>query len=89
MDWQGFRHWAVNILIGIDQLANSIILGYPDESISSRAGKWIRKNSTVKKGGWYWLCRALHWIDKNHCIDAIEEDEGDQLMRRWRKSKGG
>jgi len=84
MDWQGFRHWIVNILIGIDQLGNAIILGYPDESISSRAGKWIRKNSTVKAGVWYWLCRGLNWFDKNHCIDAIEEDEGEHLTRRWR-----
>ena len=70
------KRYFLNLLIAIDQLGNSIIGGYPDETISSRAGKWVRGNSQVKGGVWYWLCWSLEWIDKNHCIDAIEDDEG-------------
>ena len=65
-----------NVLISIDQLGNTLIGGDPDETISSRAGKSVQRNSSNRGGVWYVLCRMLHWIDKNHCLDAIEEDEG-------------
>ena len=77
-----WKHF-VNILIGIDQFFNALIAGHPDETISSRAGKWVRANSQAKGGVWYWLCRGLHLIDKNHCIDAIEEDE-NKYYRIWK-----
>ena len=75
------KKYIVNILISVDQLVNTLIGGDPDETISSRAGKQVRDNAKKKGGGWYWLCRALHVIDKNHCIDAIENDEGDRQIR--------
>ena len=66
------KRWAVNILLGIDQLANTIIGGDPDETISSRAGK---------KEGRHWLATGLCWmlnkLDDDHCKDAIERDEGN------------
>lgn len=66
-----------NVLIAIDQLGNTLLFGDPDETISSRAGKW---SGSV---GWrgsvsYYLCRALHWVDKGHCAKSIESDEGDR-----------
>ena len=80
------KWYFVNLLFGIDQLFNCIIAGYHDETISSRAGKWIRKNSASKGHVWYWLCWMLEWVDKNHCIDAIEDDEGWPTIKptaRW------
>lgn len=62
-----------NILISIDQLANTILGGDPDETISSRAGK---KQDTQKWAKW--LCWLLNKIDTNHCKKSIEEDEGDR-----------
>ena len=68
------RRWIINVLLGIDQLANTIAGGDPDETISSRAGK---------KEGHHWLATALCWmldkVDNNHCRDAIEHDEGDKV----------
>lgn len=69
------RKYLLNLLISLDQLANTILGGDPDETISSRAGKRQRKGKLA-----YWLCRALHWIDPNHCRDAIEEDEGKNSL---------
>ena len=71
--------WFMNILISIDQLGNSLLLGDPDETISSRIGR-----IKVKYGGTIpWtrpVSKLTDWvldkIDKNHSIDAIENDHG-------------
>lgn len=67
-----------NLLIAIDQLGNAILAGDPDETISSRMGKW----SSRQKSGWRrkvgrTVCWFLNKIDKNHCAESIEHDEGD------------
>ena len=75
--------WILNILISIDQTANSFLGGDPDETISSRLGKM-----KVKHGGkipWYRPLSkivdfGLDKIDPNHSIDAIEEDEGEDAI---------
>lgn len=75
--------WIVNILIGIDQLGNSILMGDPDETISSRLGKMkLRYGGTIP---WYRplskiVDYGLDKIDSNHSIDAIEEDEGKDAV---------
>lgn len=65
-----------NIGIGVDQLLNTILAGYPDETISSRCGKRILANKCL-------LCASLCWvlrkIDPDHCIRSIEHDEGRPL----------
>jgi len=64
-----------NLLISLDQLCNTILGGYPDETMSSRMGKHlVKKNCFLCK----FICSLLNKIDKNHCIDAIENDEGEQ-----------
>ena len=68
-----------NVLIGIDQLANAVIGGDPDETISSRAGKEVRKG---RRGGWRILCLILNHFDKDHCQESIEEDEGGDAVVR-------
>lgn len=67
-----------NVLISIDQFFNTIFGGDPDETISSRFGKWL----DLPEDTWKWkiayvVCRALHWIDSGHCRKSIEPDEGD------------
>lgn len=67
--------WIRNILIGIDQLANAILGGDPDETISSRAGKRRTKCQACDL-----LCRILDRIDPRHCAKSIEHDEGKQAV---------
>ncbi len=66
-----------NILIAIDQLANTLLFGDPDETISSRLGKFL----DLPTNTWRFkianvICRGLHALDKNHCKKSIELDEG-------------
>jgi len=64
-----------NLLIAIDQLANTVLLGDPDETISSRAGKRQDTQTWAK-----YLCWILNKIDKNHCKKSIELDEGGREL---------
>ncbi len=75
--------YILNVLIGIDQLGNSLLGGDPDETISSRLGKLkIRHGGKIS---WYRpLSKIIDWgldkIDPNHSIDAIEDDEGKDAV---------
>ena len=67
-----FCKYIWNLLIALDQFANAIFGGDPDETISSRAGK------DQKKGRKWaiWLCWFLNKLETKHCSISIEEDEG-------------
>lgn len=69
------KRYLVNLAISLDQLANTILAGYPDETMSSRMGKKIRDNECLLCKG---VCKVLNWIDPGHCKDSIEHDEGKQ-----------
>ena len=71
-----FKRYFWNILIAIDQLANTLLAGDPDETISSRAAKAHKKG---KRWGCI-LCRLLDIVDKNHCEKSVELDEGDRAL---------
>jgi hypothetical protein len=63
--------YIFNLLISIDQLANTLLGGDPDMTISRRMGLW------KVAGGWRYLvarfvCSYLNQIDENHCEDAKE-----------------
>lgn len=66
------RKYLLNLLIAIDQGANTLLGGDPDETISSRAGKGQAQ-------GKRWacvLCRFLDWFQRDHCAKSIERNEG-------------
>jgi len=68
-------HYFINVCIAVDQFFNALFFGDPDETISSRLGKF--KNRVAPYG---WICWLLDFIDPGHCEKAIEPDEGkDQL----------
>lgn len=77
--WSRVRKWLWNIGIALDQLANAVLGGDPDETISSRAAKSARE-------GRLWgciFCRLIDRFDPNHCEKTIEPDEGkNQVWRR-------
>jgi hypothetical protein len=67
-----------NILIAFDQGVNTIFGGDPDETISSRMGKWARKGENSY--GWrkplYKLANFIvERFERDHFKKAIEEDE--------------
>lgn len=69
------RAYLWNLLIAFDQLINTLLGGYPDETISSRAAKAM---SAGKQWGCL-LCKILDMIDRGHCQNNIELDEGDAV----------
>lgn len=69
------RKYLINVLVAIDQLGNAITGGDPDETWSSRFGKYQEK---VEVYGW--ICAFLEIFDPGHCEKAIEEDEGDDQV---------
>lgn len=66
-----------NFLVAIDQLANTLLGGDPDETMSSRMGKNVRagKCKLCKV-----ICYFLNKIDPNHCEKSIEPDEGSRQV---------
>lgn len=72
--------YFLNIALAWDQWLNAHGGGDPDETVSSRLGKLQRKHNG--KLPWYrpmskFLIWGLDKIDKDHCEEAIEEDEGE------------
>lgn len=67
--------WLRNVLVGLDQLANALAGGDPDETISSRCGKREESNRFCR-----WLCQMLHKLDPRHCKNSIEPDEGKEAV---------
>jgi len=69
------RTYLWNLLVSLDQFINTVLGGFPDETISSRAAK-------SRKRGKRWaciLCRILDRIDPDHCDKTVEPDEGRPL----------
>ena len=69
------KRYIWNILISIDQFINTVLGGYPDETLSSRMGK--RPDCPIC----HFICKLLSIIDKDHCNKSIELDEGNE----WNK----
>jgi hypothetical protein len=57
------------VLIGIDQLANALCFGFPDETLSSRLGRERKHGERLGDIG----CIVLDAIDAEHCSSSIEE----------------
>jgi len=68
------KQYFLNLLISVDQLVNTVFGGDPDETISSRFGK--NENCGFCQA----ICRFLSHIDKGHCANSVEEDEGNDRV---------
>lgn len=77
-------YW-LNLAIAIDQLANTIFYGSPDETMSSRA--WRLEQERGRK----WpriLIDMLLWFDKDHCYQSyLSEIERKQLPPQMRNKE--
>lgn len=71
----GLKLYVRNVAVAFDQLLNALFLGDPDETISSRTGKYVREGR-----GWFpcQLCKLLDYVfrEKHHCLNSIEDNEG-------------
>lgn len=72
------KQYIWNVLISLDQLANTLLAGDPDETLSSRMGKRVAmKDCPVCN----FICRVLDWLDEGHCKNSIEYDEGRKIPK--------
>lgn len=72
-----------NILISIDQFINTIFGGDPDETISSRLGKWHQTglNTTgIRKIVYKIVNFIVELFEQDHFKKSIEEDEGNRKI---------
>jgi hypothetical protein len=71
------RRYLYSVIIGFDHLANALLGGYPDETISYRAA-----NARDKDHRWGCvLCKVLDYIDTDHC-DRAQMVKRSTLLRR-------
>jgi hypothetical protein len=70
------KRFGLNLLIVLDELGNTLILGSPDETISSRAAK-------AMLAGKQWgciLCKLLDLVQRDHCLQSLEQDHGTNAL---------
>lgn len=68
------KQYLFNLVISVDQFANTVLGGDPDETISSRTAK------NAHKRGWRILARILEALDTGHLRRAREDDEGKDAV---------
>ena len=76
---QKIKRYVWNLLIAFDQGVNTVCGGDPDETISSRMGKWSRKgenNHGWRKPLYKFANFIVELFQKDHFKQSIEEDEG-------------
>ena len=71
------KSYGRRVAVAIDQLFNALAGGDEDETISSRAEKARRKG---RRWGCV-LCLVLDGLDKDHCKNSIELDEGEKISQ--------
>jgi hypothetical protein len=63
--------YLFNILLSLDRLANTILLGSPEMTLSGRMGRDIAKGECM-------LCKPICWllnkIQSNHCKKVAAEE---------------
>ena len=66
--------YIMNVLIAIDQFANVLLRGEPDETLSSRAHRMRLKGQPI----WGWTARAINlvfFLQADHCLEAFEAEQ--------------
>ena len=66
------KRYLFNLLLALDQFVNAILLGDPDETLSSRCGKKHPKAAAL-------IDRIFAW-DPRHCAKNAEPDEGQNAL---------
>jgi len=79
-----------NMLVSVDQFGNVVLLGDPDETISSRTGRAVLSDRPrwFVKHVHYFVNEMFHVLlgQKNHCEDAVEKDVYKNEIWSWIKS---
>lgn len=63
--------YVMKVLIAVDQLANAVRGGHPDETLSAAA----HRRHLAGKSGWRNVINALFWWQEDHCKAAYESEK--------------
>lgn len=77
------KQYIFNLLIAFDQGVNTIFCGDPDETISSRMGKWAQdgaNNHGIRKPIYKIANFIVNIFQKDHFAKSIETDEGSNSV---------
>ena len=79
--------YLYGLAIALDQFGNALTGGSPRNTISSRLGRIKRSaGGEVPTETWLYLGRPLdgllEWLDENHSIEAVENEEKDGKIGR-------
>ena len=72
------KQYFRNIAIGLDQLANAVLAGHPDETLSSRAYRAEQSGQRY----WGWTRRVIDLLffwQPGHCKAAYESEQRRHL----------
>lgn len=64
--------WIKQVLIALDQLINTLLGGWADETLSSRAYRMSRDGKPF--GFLCGIIDTLLWFDKNHCAESYQSE---------------
>lgn len=73
------KKYIFNLLIAFDQGINTLFGGDPDETVSSRMGKWAkdgRNNHGIRKPLYKIANFVVELFEKDHFQKSVETDEG-------------
>ena len=74
--------YVMKVLIAFDQLANAVIGGHPDETLSAAA----HRGHLEGRSGWRNLINGLFWWQGDHCRDAHQSElNRKQLPKEYQK----
>jgi len=72
------KDYLINLLIMLDQMANTILGGYPDETISLRTAR----ERDINKKQWACIfCKFLDLFQQDHCT-KVEANERASIRYR-------
>lgn len=63
--------YGKSLFIAIDQLLNAIFLGWPDETLSSRAWRMHLDGISLPKN----IIDTILFFDKNHCEESCKSEQ--------------
>jgi hypothetical protein len=84
---RALKQYAYNLLLGLDQMVNVVLLGDPDESLSGRTGRAMMSGQAK----WFVspLSRGLDILailltgERDHCRNAVEPEERPKEKELW------
>lgn len=75
--------WFKNVMVTLDCLGNTLALGDPDETISSRSAKAQTYEQSTVPPSYGWGCRMCSFLaifQQDHCAKALVRNKGSRAV---------